>query len=197
MLAVALVVAATACGGRSTVSGSASETAVTFSVTGEAPGGVTLTYGVAGNYEGQLPFSDVVAIEDGVQEYQLLAQIEQEGGDVKCKVTIGDATDEAHAVGGFDVCSARLVRRYGSARWPQQPPAHWARPEARPGAFLHSRWSAANARPSVRPARIVRLSHSARPISSALPELPSSSRRSVRSLSHYAWFEANVCSCVL
>jgi hypothetical protein len=93
-------------GGSSKGSGA---TQASFSVTGSAPSGVDITYGSDGsNYQGSPPpFNASLQINKSALYYQVTAQL-QGGGNITCKVQIGDAVRVGHAVGGYNICSAQL-----------------------------------------------------------------------------------------
>jgi hypothetical protein len=70
-------------------------TSVTFTVTGNAPSGVDITYGSDGsNYQGpkRLPMTKTLQVNKSALYYDVTAQLSGGGGgDVTCKVQIGDA----------------------------------------------------------------------------------------------------------
>jgi hypothetical protein len=110
-LAVAVTTGASSCetsgGGPSKGSGA---TEAVFSVTGSAPAGVDITYGSDGsNYQGpsQPPMHETLNIQKDALYYQVTAQL-QGGGDITCKLEIGDAVKIGHARGGYNICSAQL-----------------------------------------------------------------------------------------
>ena len=84
-------------------------TEAVFSVTGTAPSGVDITYGDDGsNYQGSAPpFHATLPVKKGAMYYAVTAQL-QGGGNITCKLTIGDAVKVGHAVGGYNICSAQL-----------------------------------------------------------------------------------------
>ncbi|HEY3206155.1 MAG TPA: hypothetical protein VGJ58_04315 [Gaiellaceae bacterium] len=81
-----------------------------FSVTGSAPQGVDITYGSDGtNLQGPKhpPMNKTMNVNNDALYYQVTAQL-QGGGNVTCKVKIGDAVKTGHARGGYNICSAQL-----------------------------------------------------------------------------------------
>lgn len=106
---IAVVLAGCASPGDTTPSKGGGATEVTFEVTGTAPSGVDITYGNdSSNYQGSAPpFQASLPIKEGALYYAITAQL-QGGGDVTCRVTIGDAVKEGQAVGGYNICSAQL-----------------------------------------------------------------------------------------
>lgn len=85
-------------------------TVAIFTVTGSAPSGVDITYGSDGsNYQGpkQPPMSKKLRVKKDALYYQVSAQL-QGGGNITCKVKIGDAVKVGHARGGYNICSAQL-----------------------------------------------------------------------------------------
>jgi hypothetical protein len=112
VLSAAIAAIAAGCGGDSETEspeqGSSAEVA-RFSVTGKAPNGVNITYGSDGtNLEGSPPpFQATMKVNEDALYYQVTAQL-QGGGNIKCKVQIGDAIKTGQARGGYNICSAQL-----------------------------------------------------------------------------------------
>jgi hypothetical protein len=82
-------------------------TQVEFFVTGSMPTGVDITYGNdSSNYQGPSypPMDETLPVENDALYYAVTAQL-QGGGNVTCKVQIGDAVKVGHARGR--VTSAR------------------------------------------------------------------------------------------
>jgi len=112
LLVVLLTTAASSCdtttpGGSS--KGKGGKTA-TFTVTGTAPNGVDITYGdESSNYDGPKnpPMTKTLDVKSDALYYAVTAQL-QGGGDVTCKVQIGDAVKVGHARGSYNICSAQL-----------------------------------------------------------------------------------------
>lgn len=98
-------------------SGSDNKTAktVTFRVWGTAPAGdlgpLDITYGsdsdtrkgkfASGKFEATLP------LNDKAMYYNVTAQL-QGSGDINCSVTVDGKTQQGHASGGYNICSAQL-----------------------------------------------------------------------------------------
>jgi hypothetical protein len=112
VLSAAIAAIAAGCGGDSETEspeeGSSAETAK-FSVTGRAPNGVDITYGRDGtNLQGSPPpFQATMKVEEDALYYVVNAQL-QGGGNIRCKVQIGDAVKSGRARGGYNICSAQL-----------------------------------------------------------------------------------------
>jgi hypothetical protein len=121
LAALALVVfasAASSCGSTSSSKGKGAERA-TFTVTGSAPSGVNITYGRDGsNYQGpsQPPMTKTLRVNKDALYYQVTAQL-QGGGNITCKVRIGDAVKVGHARGGYNICSAQLNKNPIGGGW--------------------------------------------------------------------------------
>jgi hypothetical protein len=91
-------------------SGGSDATEVTFTVTGDAPSGVDITYGNdSSNYQGpkQPALYETLPIDKDAMYYQVSAQL-MGGGNVTCEISIGDEVRTGHAVGGYNICSAQL-----------------------------------------------------------------------------------------
>jgi len=82
---------------------------VKFTVTGDAPGGVDIMYGSDSDNRqgGGMPWSATLPLHDDALYYSVTAQL-QGGGDITCKVQIGDQVKTGHASGGYNICSAQL-----------------------------------------------------------------------------------------
>jgi len=101
-------------GGSSNGTGtSTGTTQVAFSVTGSAPKGTSVAYGRdAANYPGHFPLHKTLPVFPRTGYYYVSAQLKN-GGNITCKLTIGNASSVGHARGGHKACSAKLTNDYG------------------------------------------------------------------------------------
>lgn len=113
-LGVLMLTGASSCSNVTGGGGNASgATEIEFVVTGSAPNGADITYGSdSSNYQGHLPMDVTKTIDTNVMYYDVTAQLNG-GGQVTCKVLIGDGTKidvqkVGHASGGYNICSAQL-----------------------------------------------------------------------------------------
>jgi hypothetical protein len=84
----------------------------TFSVTGTAPSGVHVAYGIGVlKYQGarRLPLHVIMKIAKNALFADVSAEL-QGSGNITCTIRIGKASSTAHATGGFSICSAQLNR---------------------------------------------------------------------------------------
>lgn len=98
---------------------------VTFTVTGEAPDGVNITYGSdtdsrsgnSGTDEYGMPSADVpweesLKVEGDALYYAVTAQLSG-SGDINCKVVIdGETVAKGHASGDYNICSAQASQDF-------------------------------------------------------------------------------------
>ena len=87
-------------------------TEVEFIVTGTAPIGVKIAYGVDGaKYKGELrlPVHVTLKIVKNALYADVNAQL-QGKGNIACTIRIGKAVKTAHATGGYSICTAQLNR---------------------------------------------------------------------------------------
>jgi hypothetical protein len=87
-------------------------TEVEFIITGTAPIGVKIAYGIGGaKYKGELrlPLHATQKLDKRALYADVNAQL-QGAGNITCTIRIGNAVKTAHATGGYSVCTAQLNR---------------------------------------------------------------------------------------
>jgi hypothetical protein len=104
-----MTLAASSCGGGGSGSGA---TQVAVSVTGSAPKGAGISYGSDSTaYAGHFPLHTTLPLYSRAGYYYLSAHLKN-GGNVTCKLTIGNASSVGHARNGHKVCLAKLTNDY-------------------------------------------------------------------------------------
>ena len=111
-----LTLVAPSCGGGGGGSGNSSGTTtqITLTAIGSAPKGASVAYGTdAANYTGHFPLHKTLPVFPRTGYYYISAQLKN-GGNITCKLTIGNASSVGHARSGHKTCYAKLTNGYGS-----------------------------------------------------------------------------------
>lgn len=107
-IVLSVTTGASSCATGGSGSSNSGATQAQFIVTGSAPNGVDITYGSdSSNYQGKLPLNAALHIDKNAAFYDVTAQLHG-GGNITCKIIIGDQTRTGHARGGYNICSAQL-----------------------------------------------------------------------------------------